>query len=366
MEGASLAQPRPSVQFFNPAWFASVMGTGVVAVALWQFGQQLGWLKPLGLLVYVLTLLMLVGLLAVWLVKAVRFPQAVVKDLHHPMVSQMLPTLPIALLVAALASWQMGPAVWGEATATALAQGLYLVGAPLIFVLGVLVAFLVFNRLKLPLEQASGAWFIPPVSALLVPLVGGVLLPSFPAAWQKEVWLWNGLFLGVGLLLFVFVLTTLLQRLYVFGRLDTHLLPSLWIGLAPVGLSILAPWRWLEAGAAAGLVSAGWLAALPVLGVALWGLGGWWFVLSLLVLLDTLLAKERRAEFHFTPGWWGFVFPLGAFTLATLALGRAWESAMLGLFSWVLLLALLGFWLVVLVLSAKAWLGLSALLPPSR
>ncbi len=366
MESTSLAQPRPGVQFFNPAWFTSVMGTGVVAVVLWQFGQQVGWLKPLGLLVYVLTLLMLLGLLVVWSVKAIQFPQAVVKDLHHPLLSQMLPTLPIALLVVALASWQVGPAVWGEATATVLAQVLYLVGAPSIFVVGVLVAFVVFNRLELPLEQANGAWFIPPVSALLVPLVGGVLLPSFPATWQKELWLWNGLFLGVGLLLFIFVLTTFLQRLYVHGRLNPHFLPSLWIGLAPVGLAILAPWRWLEGGAAAGLIPESWLSALPVLGVVMWGLGGWWFVLSLLVLLDTLRVEERRTEFHFAPGWWGFVFPLGAFTLSTLVLSRTWESAMLALFAWVLLLALLGFWLVVLAGSARAWLSLSALQPPNR
>jgi tellurite resistance protein TehA-like permease len=133
-----------------------------------------------------------------------------------------------------------------------------------------------------------------------------------------------------------------------------------------VGLAILAPWRWLEGGAAAGLISESWLTALPVLGVTLWGLGGWWFVLSLLVLLDTLLVKERRAAFHFAPGWWGFIFPLGAFTLATLALGRAWESAMLALFAWILLLALLGFWLVVALHSTRAWAGLSALQPPSR
>ena len=114
MEPATVAQPRPSAQFFNPAWFTSVMGTGVVSVALWQFGQEFGWLRPLGLLVYVLTLLMLLALLAVWLVKALRFPQAVVKDLHHPLLSQMLPTLPIALLVAAFASAQVGPALFGH------------------------------------------------------------------------------------------------------------------------------------------------------------------------------------------------------------------------------------------------------------
>lgn len=51
----------------------------------------------------------------------------------------------------------------------------------------------------------------------------------------------SGLFLGIGLFLFLFVLPSFLQRLYGYGRLEPHLLPSVFIGLAPVGLLVLAP-----------------------------------------------------------------------------------------------------------------------------
>ncbi|RDI95203.1 C4-dicarboxylate transporter [Meiothermus sp. QL-1] len=353
MEAAASAQP--SVRYLNPAWFASVMGTGVLALALAQFG--LAWLA---VPVYLLALLALVGLLGLYLAKLLRYPQAALSDLQHPILAQMLPTLPIALLVVSLATQALPLGPW----APALGQGLFGVGTPLIFLVGLLVVYTVSTRQRLSLEAANGTWFIPPVSALLVPLGGGVWLSSFPPAWQKEVWVTSGLFLGIGFFLFLFVLPSLLQRLYGFGRLEPHLLPSVFIGLAPVGLLVLAPWRWLEGGAQAGLVPQGWPEAWPVVGLAIWGLGLWWLAYSLALLLDTLLVGCRRAQFHFAPGWWGFVFPLGAFTLATKALAQALGSAFLGGLAWGLLGLLLLFWLWVLLPSLRAWAGLGTLRPP--
>jgi len=196
-----------------------------------------------------------------------------------------------------------------------------------------------------------------------VPMAGGFWLSSFPQVWQKELWVLSGLFLGIGFFLFLFVLPSFSQRLYGYGRLEPHLLPSVFIGLAPVGLLVLAPWRWLEGGAKAGLAPSGWVEAWPVVGLAVWGLGLWWLALSLLLLLDTLLVEGRRAQFHFAPGWWGSVFPLGAFTLATLALFRELDTAFLGGLAWVLLLLLGVFWLWVMFYSLRARAGLDALRP---
>jgi len=353
MEAAIPAQP--SVRFLNPAWFASVMGTGVVAMALAQFGL-VGWALPF----YFLALLALVGLLGLYLAKLVRYPQAVLADLQHPLFSQMLPTLPIALMVMSLATRLLPLGDWS----LPLGQALFWVGMVLIFGVGLLVVFTVSTQLRLPLEVANGAWFIPPVSALLVPMAGGLWLSTFPKVWQKEIWVVSGLFLGIGFFLYLFVLVSFLQRKYVHGRLEPHFLPSVFIGLAPVGLLVLAPWRWLEGGARAGLVPQGWLEAWPVIGLAIWGLGFWWLFYSLALLLDTLLVKARRSQFHFAPSWWGLVFPLGAFTLSTLALSRGLESAFLAALAWVLLLLLGGFWLWVMFYSLRAWAGLGALRPP--
>ena len=76
---------------------------------------------------------------------------------------------------------------------------------------------------------------------------------------------------------------------------------------------------------------------------ALWGFGVWWLAAAALLLLHYL----QSGPLPYGIGWWGFTFPLGAYTVATLTLARAWSLSGLdwagaGLF------VLLGvFWLVV-------------------
>ncbi|GIW35951.1 MAG: hypothetical protein KatS3mg073_0096 [Meiothermus sp.] len=127
----------PSVRFLNPAWFASVMGTGALALALAQFG-----LIRLAVPVYALALVALVGLLGLYLAKLFRYPQAALADLQHPLFSQMLPTLPIALLVLSLATRALPLGPWSQP----LGQGLFLLGTPLIFAVGLLVVYVVSTR----------------------------------------------------------------------------------------------------------------------------------------------------------------------------------------------------------------------------
>jgi tellurite resistance protein TehA-like permease len=86
-----------------------------------------------------------------------------------------------------------------------------------------------------------------------------------------------------------------------------------------------------------------WLvtAVLPA-ATMLWGFGLWWMVTALLVL------RRGYARLPFSLSWWGFTFPLGAWTIATIALGRAWDSGLLTALAWVAVTALALLWAVVL------------------
>ena len=48
-------------------------------------------------------------------------------------------------------------------------------------------------------------------------------------------------------------------------------------------------------------------------------------------------------------GWWGFTFPLGVFTLTTLSLGVQTGMAVFRIFGALLVVALVGFWLIVAI-----------------
>jgi tellurite resistance protein TehA-like permease len=75
----------------------------------------------------------------------------------------------------------------------------------------------------------------------------------------------------------------------------------------------------------------------------LWGFGVWWLAVALLV------RYLRTGPLPFGLGWWAFTFPLGAFTVATLTLARAWDTAALEVFGAALYIGLVAFWILVTV-----------------
>jgi len=57
---------------------------------------------------------------------------------------------------------------------------------------------------------------------------------------------------------------------------------------------------------------------------ALWGFALWWIAAAAVIT-----RHAGRAALTYTPADWGFVFPSAAMVIATLTLGRRWESALL-------------------------------------
>ena len=67
-------RPRATVREFGPNWFASVMGTGIVAVAGAQLPVHLPGMRVFATVVWGLASLLLIGLTAAWAVHWIRHP----------------------------------------------------------------------------------------------------------------------------------------------------------------------------------------------------------------------------------------------------------------------------------------------------
>jgi tellurite resistance protein TehA-like permease len=119
------------------------------------------------------------------------------------------------------------------------------------------------------------------------------------------------------------VLTIVFFRLVIHKLPHRDMGPSSWLTLGPIGTGALGLLTLGQAAPAAFATSPLASVALTArdLGVIgallLWGLGAWWLVTAILFTL-----RYCREGMPFNLGWWAFTFPLGVYTVATLALGH--------------------------------------------
>ncbi len=340
--------PLERLRGFHPGWFGAVMGTGIVAVAAFLNPGNVVSLAPaaraLGQTMAVLAAAAAVVLVVPYLGRFVRHPDAALADLRDPVAGAMYATFPGGILVLAAVASAVGPTWWSAPTVRDLVAALAFVGVPLAFAMSLLFAYLLFVRAEMVLESVNGGWFIPPVVNVVVPLVLVPLVPGSPPVTARALLLASYGFWGMGFVLYLLIVTMLHHRLVVHALPHAALAPSLWIGLGPIGVGALALVKMAAAGTAVFGSSGPTVALLSRLAAtALWGFGVWWLATAALLLVH----YRRSGRLPFGIGWWAFTFPLGAYTVATLSLARAWNLSGL---EWVGagLFVLLGvFWLTV-------------------
>ncbi|MGV8966550.1 MAG: hypothetical protein ACOH2F_09735 [Cellulomonas sp.] len=351
------AEPVPApnrVRDLHPGWFASVMGTSILAVATYNNPGDLDALRGLAhglgsglaVLAYALGAVLSVAYAVRW----VRYRDAALADLRHPVLGAMLATVPGGLLVLAVMTAVVGPTLLPAGAITPVISVLAIVGSILALVLSVAFAMTQFVG-ALPVASVNGGWLIPPVVAIIIPMALARLVPDAGSGTARLLLVIGYAAYGLGLMLFLLVLGLLYDRLVLHPLPPAPLAPTLWIALGPVGVGVLAPLALARAGEPTFGASASTVMMIALLlGTALWGFGLWWITMAI-----TLLARYLRAgpvPFHL--GWWAFTFPLGAFTVATFTLGRTWEVPAIEGIGVALYLLLAAFWGVVTTRTAGA------------
>ena len=350
----SPGMPRDRVRDLHPGWFASVMGTAILAVAtylnpgnltvLWDAAHGLG--AGLAVLAYGMGVVMTVAYAVRW----AHDRDAAMADLRHPVLGAMHATLPGGLLVLAVMTSVVGPELLPAGAVTALIAVLAAVGSVLALVFSVAFAMTLFVGAP-PAASVNGGWFIPPVVTIIIPMALTPLVPHVGPGTARLLLALGYAAYGMGFLLFLMILGLLHDRLVLHPLPPAQLAPTLWIGLGPVAVAALVPLALARAGQDLFGVAAPAVTVLSQLfGTALWGFGLWWLAIAV-----TLLVRYLRAgplPFHL--GWWAFTFPLGAYTVATMTLARSWQAPVLEGVAVLLYLMLVGFWAVVATRTVTA------------
>ncbi|MFA9416503.1 C4-dicarboxylate transporter [Natrinema sp. HArc-T2] len=309
-----------TIEFFGPQWFGSTMGTGVlgIALALVATRTDLAPVAALAVAFVSLTVVATVAYLIPWCLRLVFYPDRVWADLTHPIRSQFFPTMPITLIVLGVGIAQTMGDILPAATLRPLLTALFVAGSVGIFGFGLLLVTLMFTNDRIGPDDGVFAWYIPPVSHLVIPLLGFLLASEYYAGTLagQTIFTVSVVALGVGTFLFLFFGSIVLYR-YAYETLPHEkLAPTFAIGLAPTSVLVIDLARLthaLQAGVGFDIAVAPLVPLLKLLALLLWGFSAWWFVLT--GALVAYYVTRRTHPFFFT--WWAYTFPIGAFAVST-------------------------------------------------
>ncbi|QBF28000.1 C4-dicarboxylate ABC transporter [Pseudomonas tructae] len=354
---SQLAHPREVIRQFTPNWFAATMGTGVLALALAQVNVP--GLHGLAESLWLLTIGLFVLFTVLYTARWVLFFDEARRIFAHSTVSMFFGTIPMGLATILNGCLVFGINRWGEGILPWV-EALWWFDVGLALLCGVAIPYLMFTRQEHSIDQMTAVWLLPVVAAEVAAASGGLLAPHLVDAHRQfQVLITSYVLWAVSLPVAFSILTILMLRMALHKLPQANMAASSWLALGPIGTGALG--MLLLGADAPAIFAANGLGSLGeiarglglIAGIVLWGAGLWWLLTAVLITL-----RYIRHGMPFNLGWWGFTFPLGVYTLATLKLA-AWLG--LGFFhdmGMVLVVALAALWLLVTALTLRgAWHG---------
>ncbi len=306
---AALSSPREIYSNLTPNWYASIMGTGIVAIAAASLPLQFPGLRTAATVIWALAAVLLVALTVTTVLHWIRFRGTASKHHLHPVISHFYGAPPMAFMTVGTGTLLLGKDWIGIDAAVSIDWALWTIGTIGGLITAVMVPYLAFTRHDYKPESAFGGWLMPVVPPMVSATGGALLLPYAPEGQIRETLLWTCYgFFGLTLMAAVIIISLIWSRLMQHGVGAAGMVPTLWIVLGPVGQSITA--ASLLGANASGVVSDEIAAGLNtfslIYGFAMLGFGLLWTTVALAITIRT-----ARAGLPFSLTWWSFTFPVG-------------------------------------------------------
>ncbi len=339
--------PPATAREFGPNWFATVMGTGIVAVAGAELPVRLAGMRVFATMVWGLASLLLIGLTAAWAVHWARQPAQARGYAANPVMAQFWGAPPMALMVVGAGTLLLGHRLLGPA-AVGVDWVLWSAGTALGLVTTGWIPYLMMTRHDIGPDAAFGGWLMPVVPPMVSAATGALLIPYAPAG-QPRLTLLLACYamFGISLLATLIIVPQIWARLVQYKVGAAAMAPTLWIVLGPLGQSVTATSNLAKVAGPVLPAPYGTGAAVAALlyGVPVWGFAMLWLVLAAAITVRTARAAGGRLPFALT--WWSFTFPVGTCVTGTIALAARSSDTALRDVAVVLYVLLVLAWLVV-------------------
>jgi tellurite resistance protein TehA-like permease len=297
-----------SVRDLHPAYFAMVMATGIVSIAaqllqMRTIAVSLSWLN-------------LVAFATLWVLTLARL-------LYHRrrfFADLIDHNRGVGFFTMVAASCVLGSQCLLVLENSQLARLLWFLG----IVLWIGLTYTIFTALTVkehkPVLETGihGGWLIAVVATQSVSNLGTLLATQFDAYqpilfFTLSMWLWGGM-------LYIWMISLIFYRYAFFAMAPSDLTPPYWINMGAVAISTLAGtslmlnasnWPFLQ----------GMFPFLQGFTLFFWATGTWW--IPMLVILGIWRHFYKGFKLTYDALYWGAVFPLGMYTVATFQLAKA-------------------------------------------
>jgi C4-dicarboxylate transporter/malic acid transport protein len=348
----------------GPNWFASVMGTGIVATAGATLPVHVLGLGAFAEAVWVIAAVLLAVLLVVvgghWL----RHPTVARSHARNPQMAHFYGAAPMALMTVGAGAVLVGKDLIDERIAVDLDWVLWAAGTLGGLFTAVSIPFLMFTQHDVEPDAAFGGWLMPVVPPMVSAATGALLLPHMAEGTGRQTMLYGcyAMF-GLSLVASLNIIAMIWSRLTLYGTSGSARVPTLWIVLGPLGQSVTA----------AGLLGAtAPLAVNPDIAdnmnafAILYGVPVWGFAVLWIALATALTVRTLRRGMPFALTWWSLTFPVGTFVTGTAQLAAHTHLPAFKVAAVIAYAGLLFTWLLVGVRTARGSLrGNLMKMPPS-
>lgn len=313
----------------GPNWFASVMGTGIIANASASLPLFSNNLRGVALVVWCLASLMLLGLVLATSFFLFRQHNAWARHFRDPMMAQFYGAPPMAALTVAGGALLVGHNLIGQDIALEIAWSLYFIGTITGLGSAVVIPYRLFTTFTVRPDSAFGGWLMPVVPPMVSATIGAMLVPHAPEGMLRQTlfYLCFSQF-GLSLLAALIIISMIWSRLAHHGTSGTSRVPTLWIVLGPLGQSMTAAGilGTVAKGAVPHEIAYGFQLFAVFYSVPIFGFVILW---SCFAILLTLRARHKNMKFALT--YWAFTFPVGTCVTGTAQLAH---HTGLPLFAW--------------------------------